>query len=187
MLQLGLLLRTVLDEVLDLLDLGRHLHHPQVTDLLGRLDRAPLQVLPQPDDDRVETHGEEQFPLQVVVDLHDDEAVLLGHALLEGQRADVVLDLSLVERLHLGQVDLRVRVLQLRNAALQAGFLVVGLEQFLAPGDVDKGLAVDDAALLLGQLHLHKTNVAALLLALRDVLQHRSPSVLALFLPQHHS
>ena len=51
MLKLRFLFGTVLDEVLDLLDLGGHLHHPQVADLLCGFNCAPLQVLFEPDDD----------------------------------------------------------------------------------------------------------------------------------------
>ena len=59
----------------------------------------------------METHSEEQLSLQVVLDFHNHEAVLLSHALLEGKGSDVVLDLPLIQRFHAGQIDLCLKVL----------------------------------------------------------------------------
>ena len=47
MLRLSLLLTTFLNEDLNLSYLHSHLHHPQITDLLGSLNRTPLQILSQ--------------------------------------------------------------------------------------------------------------------------------------------
>ena len=49
-LQLGILLRAILDESLYLSDLEGDLHHPQVTYLLCSLNCTVLEVFPQPYD-----------------------------------------------------------------------------------------------------------------------------------------
>jgi hypothetical protein len=149
-LELGLLLGTVLDEPLDFSDFGGHLHHPQVADLLGGLDSPVLEILTQTDDDRVETEGEQQLLLEVVRNLHYGEAVLLRYTLPENQRTDVVLDLPLVDLRHLEQVHPRSSVMLLPNARLQAIVLIIDFQNLLFPGKVDKTLAVDVSALLLG-------------------------------------
>ena len=84
----------------------------------------------------MEAHGEEQLSLEVVFDLHDDEAVLLGHALLESQWPDVVFDLPLVERFHAAQIYFSLHIVQLGSAVLQTTLFVVSLQQFFTPGDV---------------------------------------------------
>ena len=54
MLELGLFMGAAFKELLDFEDFLGDLHHPEVVDLLGGLNGAPFQVLPEVDDHRME-------------------------------------------------------------------------------------------------------------------------------------
>lgn len=77
MLELGLLVGALLEELLDFEYLLRHLHHPEVIDFLGSLDGAPLQVLSQVDNHRVERQRKQNIFLQVVVYFLNHKTMLL--------------------------------------------------------------------------------------------------------------
>lgn len=81
--KLGLLLLAILYKDFDFFNLGCDLHHAQVSDLLGSLNCSPLQIFPKFNDDRMETHGEQQLSFKLILDFHNDEAMLLSNTLLE--------------------------------------------------------------------------------------------------------
>lgn len=94
-LQLSVLVGTVLEEVLDLVYLLSHLHHPEVVDLLGCLDGSPLQVFSEVDDHRMERQGKKHIFFQSVINLLNNKTMLLGIILSEHQSTCFKLNLLL--------------------------------------------------------------------------------------------
>ena len=161
-LEVGLFSAAIFEEIFYLSDFVGDFHHPEVVDFLGSLDGAPLEILSEIDDDRMEGECKKHLLFELIINLLNNKAMLLRIIPYKPQPPGPKLNLPLQQPLHPPLINQLIppNLLQTNIILL---LVLNSLQYIITPSHIDVWVRIDLTPGLLGQLELDCAEGAVLL------------------------